>query len=49
MEEHLSTRARISSLLSDISSFLKMKYAVTRESDVSITPPPKQETCFEFG
>jgi len=49
MKEHLASRAQISSLPSDISSFLKMKYAVTKPSDVPITPTPKRGTCFECG
>ncbi|XP_060845653.1 uncharacterized protein LOC132925264 [Rhopalosiphum padi] len=49
LKEHLASRAQISSLPSDISSFLKIKYAVPSTSDVSTTPPLKRETCFECG
>ncbi|XP_022160174.1 piggyBac transposable element-derived protein 4-like [Myzus persicae] len=49
MKEHLASRAQISSLPSDISSFLKIKYAVPSTSDVSTTPRSKRGTCFECG
>jgi len=49
MKEHLASRAQITSLPSDISSFLKIKYAVPSTSDASTTPPSKRGTCFECG
>jgi Transposase IS4 len=49
MKEHLASRAQILCLPSDISSFLKMNYAVECTPDVYITPPPKRGTCFECG
>jgi len=49
MKERLASRAQISSLPSDISSFLKIKYAVASTSDVSTTPPSKRGTCFNAG
>jgi hypothetical protein len=49
LKEHLASRAQISSLPSDISSFLKIKYAVPSTSDVSTTLLSKRGTCFECG